>query len=85
MVENIKTGISLKRELFERGEAVASEMRVSRSRLFALALEEFIRRHENQKLLRSLNAAYGDGPDQAEKDLRARMRRQHRRLVLRDE
>jgi metal-responsive CopG/Arc/MetJ family transcriptional regulator len=84
MVENIKTGISLRRELFEKGEAVASEMHVSRSRLFALALEEFIRRHENRKLLRRLNAAYSDGPDAAERALQGRMRRQHRRLVERD-
>src|SRR6266446_713702 len=36
MSRTIKTAISLNRDLFERGEQLAGEMQISRSRLFAL-------------------------------------------------
>jgi metal-responsive CopG/Arc/MetJ family transcriptional regulator len=53
----VKTAISLEDSLFKEVEALAKKMKVSRSRLFALALEEFLRRHQNQQLLEQLNAA----------------------------
>ncbi len=49
--------------------------------LFALAVEEFIRRHEDRKLLEALNDAYDDGPDSDEQALRDKMRQRHRQLV----
>lgn len=77
----VKTAISIQESLFERAEILACEMKISRSRLFALALEDFIRRYENQQLLERINAAYDDTPDPSEQALRRRMRRQHRRIV----
>jgi metal-responsive CopG/Arc/MetJ family transcriptional regulator len=78
---NVKTAVSLQKSLFEQAEALANELRISRSRLFALALEDFIRRSHNQQLLEKLNAAYADVTDTKEQTLRRRMRRQHRRIV----
>ena len=78
---NVKTAISLQKSLFEQAEALANELNISRSRLFALAVEEFIRRSHNQQLLKKINAAYEDDADAKEKTLRQRMRRHHRRLV----
>ncbi len=78
---SIKTAISLRESLFEQVEALAEEMRVSRSRLFALAVEEFIRRHRSRQLLDQLDRAYEDAPDPAEQVLRRRMRHQHRQIV----
>jgi DNA-binding transcriptional MocR family regulator len=75
------SAISLHKALFEQVEALAHEMHISRSRLFVLAVEDFIRRHESQRLLERLNAAYGEAPDAAEQALRRRMRRQHRHVV----
>ena len=59
----VKTAISLQEYLFEQAEAIAAEMRISRSRLIAMALEEFIRRHQNRILLEKINAAYGNISD----------------------
>ena len=59
----VKTAISLQEYLFEQAEAIAAEMKISRSRLIAIALEEFIRRHQNRILLEKINAAYGDISD----------------------
>ena len=56
-------------------------MHISRSRLFVLAVEEFIRRHENRRLLERIDAAYADAPDAAEQALHRRMRHQHRHIV----
>jgi metal-responsive CopG/Arc/MetJ family transcriptional regulator len=80
-MENIKTAISIQKSLFEQAEDLAREMQVSRSRLFALALEDYLRRQQNRELLAQINAAYADEPDQAEQTLRRKLRSQHRRIV----
>ena len=81
MSRTIMTAISLNRDLFERGEQLAGEMQISRSRLFALALEDFIRGHQNEQLLARINEAYADGLDRPEEALLKKMRRHHRKLV----
>jgi len=78
---NIRTAISLEKSLFEQVEALADEMQISRSRLFVLALEDFIRHHQSQQLLERINAAYDDTPDPSEQTLQRRMRPQHRQIV----
>jgi metal-responsive CopG/Arc/MetJ family transcriptional regulator len=78
---NVKTAISLQESLFEQVEALADEMKISRSRAFALVVEDFVRRHQNRRLLERINDAYTNIPDPAEETLRQRMRRQHRRIV----
>ena len=78
---NIKTAISLQKSLFERADALARELEISRSRLFVLAVEEFIQRYENQKLFEEINAAYDDVPDPEEQALLQKMRSKHRELV----
>jgi hypothetical protein len=78
---NVKTAVSLKKPLFDRIEALAREMRISRSGLFALALDEFIRRRENQHLLERLNEAFEAEADGEEQALMRGMRGSHRRIV----
>ena len=78
---NVKTAISLRRSLFEQVDALAQELQISRSRLFVLAVEAFIQRYQNRKLLEAINEAYGDLPDSEERALRDKMRQQHRRMV----
>lgn len=80
-MQNVKTAISLQKPLFEQAENLARSLKVSRSRLFVLALEEFIQRQQNQELLRRINAAYADAPDPTDKALRRKTRRHHRRIV----
>ena len=57
------------------------KMQVSRNRLFVLAIEEFIRRHENRRLLQALNDAYDDVTDSDEQALRDKMHQRYRQLV----
>ncbi len=78
----MKTAVSIGRDLAEEADALARELGVTRSRLYALALGEFLGRHENRRLLERLNEAYGDPPDREEAELLARTKEYHRRRVL---
>ncbi len=73
--------VSLEASLFDRVDALAREMKVPRSRVFALAVEEYLRRREVQSLLERINAAYGDGPDDEERAFIAASRRRLRRVA----
>lgn len=78
---NIKTAISLQKSLFEQVETLAREMKVSRSRLFVLALEDYLRRYQNLQLLERINLAYSNAPDATEQKRLRKFRRQHRKVV----
>ena len=78
---NVKTAISIEKPLFEEVEALAEEMKVSRSHLFTLATRDFIQHHKSQKLLDAINATCDDLPDDDEKRLAAQMKSKHRRIV----
>ena len=79
---NIKTAISLQKPLFEQVEALAREMKVSRSRVFVLALESFIREYQDRLLFEKINKAFEDAPpDKTERKRLQQIRRHHRRRV----
>jgi predicted transcriptional regulator len=78
---NVKTAISLSAATFERVDALARELRVPRSRLFARAVEEYLDRHDTRALKAAIDRAYAEPESAAEKDWRRSTRRQHRRLV----
>ena len=54
----MKTAISLPDELFSAAETLASRLGVSRSRLFAMAIAEFIAKHRTSKVTERLDAVY---------------------------
>ncbi len=81
MATTIKTAISIQKTLFEQAESLAQQLNISRSHLFGLAIETFIKNHQNQILLDEINQAYSDEPDQNQKILISKMRSQHRKLV----
>jgi metal-responsive CopG/Arc/MetJ family transcriptional regulator len=58
----MKTAISLPDELFEAAEALAARLEVPRSRLYAIALEEFLARHDARRVSERLDAVYGSEP-----------------------
>ncbi len=78
---NIKTAISIEEPLFEEIDALATELEVSRSSLFTMAVREFIKKRKNQKLLEAINNAYDDSSDFAEKSIREKMKAKHLRSV----
>jgi len=79
---NVKIAISIEKALFERAEKLAEQMRVSRSRLYALALEMFIQKRESQQILEQLNRVCGENPPtDEEKQLLEAMQRQQRYIA----
>lgn len=84
-MSNIKITISVQKSLFEQAEKIAREMKVSRSHLFTLALEEFIQHYRNGQLLEQINATYSDQPDPEEQLQQQKMRRIQKRLLKDDE
>ncbi len=60
---NVKTAISIKAPLLKEADALACKMAIPRSRLFSLALEEFIEQHKNRQILQQLNEVYSQTAD----------------------
>ena len=80
-MSSVRTAISLDRSLLEEADALAEELHLSRSRLFVLALEDFIRRHQHRQLRTRLNEAYEGEPDPAETMQLRGMRPHHQEVV----
>jgi metal-responsive CopG/Arc/MetJ family transcriptional regulator len=81
MANTIKTAISIQKSLFEQAESLAQELNVSRSELFGMAIETFVRNHQNQILLQKINEAYSEEQDPNDKVRLSKMRKQHRKVV----
>jgi metal-responsive CopG/Arc/MetJ family transcriptional regulator len=81
MANTIKTAISIQKSLFEQAESLAQELNVSRSELFGMAIETFVRHHQNQILLQEINEAYSAEQDTSDKVRLSKMRKQHRKVV----
>ncbi len=77
----VKTAISLQEALLQKMDDMARKLDISRSRLFALAAEDYLQRCQSRELLEAINAAYDDLPDPVEETHRQQMRRQHRQMV----
>jgi metal-responsive CopG/Arc/MetJ family transcriptional regulator len=76
-----KVAVSLPEPLFQEAEALARDMGLARSQLYALALQAYLLEHESRQLLDQLNEAYDDGADVEETLAGQVMPRHHRRTV----
>jgi len=65
----MKTAISINDGLLREADEAARLMKVSRSRLFALAVGGFLKRQRREEMLLRLNEVYANGVDPAEKRL----------------
>lgn len=54
----MKTAVSLPDELFEAADTLARRLRVSRSQLYASALEAFVQRYRDETITKALNRVY---------------------------
>jgi metal-responsive CopG/Arc/MetJ family transcriptional regulator len=58
----MKTAVSVPDDLFRLAEAAARRLRVSRSRLYATAISEFLDRQKADAITERLNAVYSRRP-----------------------
>jgi antitoxin component of RelBE/YafQ-DinJ toxin-antitoxin module len=56
----MKTAISIDETIYREAEGAATEMGLSRSRLYTLAVQEFIRNHRSDTITEQLNQYYRD-------------------------
>lgn len=84
MSASVKTAISMQQHLFNDVNALANELNVSRSKLFVLAIEDFIKKNENKKMLSQINAAFTDSPDHAERKNEELMKRKQKQILESD-
>jgi metal-responsive CopG/Arc/MetJ family transcriptional regulator len=54
----MKVALSIPNELFDSAETLSRKLGVSRSRLYATALAEFVVKHRGRKTTERLNAVY---------------------------
>jgi len=71
----MKTAISLPDDLFASAEALAERLGLSRSRLFATAVAEFVAKHQTRKVTERLDAVYAAEPSALDPELRRAQRR----------
>ncbi len=71
----MKAAISLPDDLFDAADTLAGRLGVSRSRLIALALAEFIAKHRSSKVTERLNAVFAAEASGADKPLQRAQQR----------
>ena len=71
----MKVALSIPDELFEVAETVGRRLGVSRSRLYATALAEFLSKHRSGKVTDRLNAVYATEESRMEPGVRRLQRR----------
>ena len=71
----MKIALSIPDELFDSAETLSKRLKVSRSRLYATAMEDFVAKHQAKKVTERLNAVYASQDsrlDRATRRLQAR-------------
>lgn len=66
----MKVAVSIPEELFDSAETLSKRLGVSRSRLYATALAEFLAKHRGRKVTDRLNRVYGTEESRLETQLR---------------
>ena len=71
----MKTAISLPDHLFHSANALARRLGMSRSRLYATALADYLDKHQAVTVTERLNRVYGSEPRGVDESLRRAQRR----------
>ena len=84
MATSVKTAISMQEELFKEVNKLAGELHVSRSRLFVMAVQDFIKKKESHNFLSKINNAFSDHPDSEEIKIQSNMRKKQAKKLERE-
>jgi metal-responsive CopG/Arc/MetJ family transcriptional regulator len=80
-MHTMKTAISVDDDLITEADRTAREMGVSRSRLFSLAIESYLRNRERERILEQLNRVYAGESGVADKRMAVRIKGKFRRAI----
>ena len=67
----MKTAISIPDPIFQAAEGLADRLGMSRSQLYAKAIEEYMESHKNQNVTELLDAIYDEESPLLDKELRS--------------
>ena len=81
IISSMKTAISIDDGLLQEADETARRMGLSRSRLFALAVGDFLQRQRREQMLVRLNEVYANGVEPAERRLLKGIKAKVRRTV----
>jgi metal-responsive CopG/Arc/MetJ family transcriptional regulator len=79
--KKMKAAISIDDGLLQQADQTARLMGLSRSRLFAVAVSDFLQRQRHEQMLLRLNEVYTNQPEPAEKRLLKGIKAKVRRTV----
>jgi metal-responsive CopG/Arc/MetJ family transcriptional regulator len=68
----MKIAVSIPEDLFDSAESLGKRLGVSRSRLYATALAEFLAKHQGRKTTDRLNRVYAEEESRLDTPLRRR-------------
>lgn len=71
----MKTAVSLPDDLFDAADALARKLDISRSRLIAVALAEYVAKHRSGRVTERLDAVYGTEDSRTDAAVRSAGRR----------
>jgi antitoxin MazE6 len=71
----MKVAVSIPEDLFDSAESLGKRLGVSRSRLYATALSEFLAKHHGRKTTERLNRIYAEEESRLSTSLRSRQAR----------
>ena len=77
----VKTAISLDEGLLIKVNRLSNDLHVSRSKVFTLAVLDYLKKQENHSLLAQLNEAYDDFPSEKEREISESMRKKHKKII----
>jgi metal-responsive CopG/Arc/MetJ family transcriptional regulator len=66
----MKTAISIDENVYTEAEDTARELGLSRSKLYTLAIEEYIQNHKPDMVMEQLNTVYGKRDSEMDSDLK---------------
>jgi metal-responsive CopG/Arc/MetJ family transcriptional regulator len=66
----MKVALSLPDDLFNSAEALSKRLGLSRSRLYATALEDFVAKHQSKKVTERLDAVYASHESRVDRGTR---------------
>lgn len=84
MASSVKTAISIQEKLFKEVNELAGELHVSRSKLFVMAVQDFIKKNKGHNLLSQINDAFSDHPDSEELKVHRKMRQKQAKNLERE-
>ena len=66
----MKVALSIPHDLFESAETLGKRLGLSRSRLYATALADYLAKHRGRKITERLDVVYADEPERVDRALR---------------